>query len=363
MVAVSDSRSGLYNPNGLDVAAAVAHKGETGALEGLRGADAITTASCCSSTDVLAPCALEQVISSENADRVKASIVLEGANGPITPTARTRSSKTGACWSCPTSSPTPAGSSSPTSMGPGAAEYFWKIDEVNAKLNDITTRAFRETWDLREARGTTMRLAATGSRCSGSARRRRRAACIRRRGRCRTPLSCTPPAAAISERARRTVHEVRAGRASTSRRWTSPGTTSWNGGFRELIPVVEIDGETAFTFFVHEAALRRKWVHKLGSAGQACNCLLQGETRAGRIVRHCYKHPNKRECGSARSASPPASATTCKVLTQARKMGKERISSQEISDYTNINATQIRRDLSAFGKFGKRASVARSTAC
>ena len=42
------------------------------------------------------------------------------------------------------------------------------------------------------------------------------------------------------------------------------------------------------------------------------------------------------------------------VLTQARKMGKQRISSQEISDYTNINATQIRRDLSAFGKFGKR---------
>ena len=42
------------------------------------------------------------------------------------------------------------------------------------------------------------------------------------------------------------------------------------------------------------------------------------------------------------------------VLTQARKMGKQRISSQEIADYTNINATQIRRDLSAFGKFGKR---------
>jgi redox-sensing transcriptional repressor len=42
------------------------------------------------------------------------------------------------------------------------------------------------------------------------------------------------------------------------------------------------------------------------------------------------------------------------VLTQARKMGKDRISSQEIADYTNINATQIRRDLSAFGKFGKR---------
>jgi redox-sensing transcriptional repressor len=42
------------------------------------------------------------------------------------------------------------------------------------------------------------------------------------------------------------------------------------------------------------------------------------------------------------------------VLTQAKKMGKDRISSQEIAEYTNINATQIRRDLSGFGKFGKR---------
>jgi redox-sensing transcriptional repressor len=42
------------------------------------------------------------------------------------------------------------------------------------------------------------------------------------------------------------------------------------------------------------------------------------------------------------------------VLTQARKMGRDRISSQEISEYTNINATQIRRDLSSFGRFGKR---------
>ncbi|MGH2991463.1 MAG: redox-sensing transcriptional repressor Rex [Solirubrobacterales bacterium] len=42
------------------------------------------------------------------------------------------------------------------------------------------------------------------------------------------------------------------------------------------------------------------------------------------------------------------------VLTQARKMGKDTISSQELEDYTHINSTQIRRDLSSFGKFGKR---------
>ena len=51
------------------------------------------------------------------------------------------------------------------------------------------------------------------------------------------------------------------------------------------------------------------------------------------------------------------------VLTQARKMGKDRISSQEMSDYTNINATQIRRDLSAFGKFGKRGVGTASRRC
>src|ERR671924_1967406 len=42
------------------------------------------------------------------------------------------------------------------------------------------------------------------------------------------------------------------------------------------------------------------------------------------------------------------------VLTQAKKMGKSTISSQELSDYTHVNSTQIRRDLSGFGKFGKR---------
>src|SRR3954447_9601704 len=42
------------------------------------------------------------------------------------------------------------------------------------------------------------------------------------------------------------------------------------------------------------------------------------------------------------------------VLTQARKIGKETISSQELSEYTHVNSTQIRRDLSGFGKFGKR---------
>src|SRR5919197_6225239 len=86
VIAVSDSTAGLHNPNGVDVQAALAHKRETGSLEGFRGAEAITNEELLLvDCDVLAPCALEQVISRDNADKVKASIICEGANGPITP--------------------------------------------------------------------------------------------------------------------------------------------------------------------------------------------------------------------------------------------------------------------------------------
>src|SRR5207247_7869909 len=88
VIAVSDSTSGLYNPTGMDFRAAIAHKRETGTLAGFRGADAITNDELLLlDCDVLAPCALEQVITEDNAAQVRASIVVEGANGPITPAA------------------------------------------------------------------------------------------------------------------------------------------------------------------------------------------------------------------------------------------------------------------------------------
>src|SRR5215203_51280 len=88
VVAVSDSTVGLYNPNGVDVQAAFAHKRETGSLEGLKGADRVTNDELLVlDCDVLAPCALEQVITPDNADQVRAKLIVEGANGPITPRA------------------------------------------------------------------------------------------------------------------------------------------------------------------------------------------------------------------------------------------------------------------------------------
>src|SRR5947209_16232221 len=88
VVAISDSTTALYNPKGIDVPAAFAHKLEHRTLAGLRDAETITNEELLVlDVDVLAPCALEQVITSKNADRVRAPIICEGANGPITPAA------------------------------------------------------------------------------------------------------------------------------------------------------------------------------------------------------------------------------------------------------------------------------------
>jgi glutamate dehydrogenase (NAD(P)+) len=163
VVAVSDSTSGLHNPNGIDVQAALAHKRETGALAGFRGAEAITNDELLLlECDVLAPCALEQVITSENAEKVKAKIVVEGANGPVTPGADEILEDKGV-FVLPDILANAGGVIvSYFEWVQGLQEYFWKEAEVNAKLNDIITRAFNETWTTHNSRGVSMRLAAYG---------------------------------------------------------------------------------------------------------------------------------------------------------------------------------------------------------
>ena len=163
VVAVSDSTAGLYNPNGIDVPAALAHKQETGTLAGLRGADAITNEELLLvDCDVLAPCALEQVITGENADKVKAKIICEGANGPVTPTADEILDDRGVLVLPDILANAGGVVVSYFEWVQGLQEYFWKEAEVNSKLRDIATRAFNDTWRVAEERRTTMRLAAYG---------------------------------------------------------------------------------------------------------------------------------------------------------------------------------------------------------
>jgi glutamate dehydrogenase (NAD(P)+) len=163
VIAVSDSSSGLYNPNGIDVQAALVHKRETGALAGLKGAESITNDDLLLlECDVLAPCALEQVITEENAAQVKARIVAEGANGPVTPTADEILEANGILVLPDILANAGGVVVSYFEWVQGLQEYFWKEAEVNAKLNDIITRAFNETWATMDRRKTSMRMAAYG---------------------------------------------------------------------------------------------------------------------------------------------------------------------------------------------------------
>ena len=161
IVGLSDSTGGVHNPQGLDVEAALAHKLDEGELSGFAGADDLTNAELLTlDCDVLAPAALEQVITRENAPDVKASIVCEAANGPVTLDADDVLADRGILVLPDVLANAGGVVVSYFEWVQGLQEYFWKEDEVNARLNDIVTRAFENTWRLHEERGFTMRQAA-----------------------------------------------------------------------------------------------------------------------------------------------------------------------------------------------------------
>jgi glutamate dehydrogenase (NAD(P)+) len=161
IVALSDSTGGIYNPDGIDVGAALEHKREAGTLAGMGGCEEVTNEELLVvDCDVLAPCALEQVINRDNADRIKATIVCEGANGPTTLEADQILDDRGVLVLPDVLANAGGVVVSYFEWVQGLQEYFWSEGEVNAKLNDIVTRAFHETWRLHEERSLSMRDAA-----------------------------------------------------------------------------------------------------------------------------------------------------------------------------------------------------------
>jgi glutamate dehydrogenase (NAD(P)+) len=161
IVAISDSAGGVYTAEGIDVRAAAKHKRENGSLGGFPGADSVTNEELLVvDCDVLAPCALEQVITAENAPEVKASVVCEGANGPTTLEADEILDDRGVLVLPDVLANAGGVVVSYFEWVQGLQEYFWKEDEVNARLNDIITRAFAETWEKHERESISMRQAA-----------------------------------------------------------------------------------------------------------------------------------------------------------------------------------------------------------
>jgi glutamate dehydrogenase (NAD(P)+) len=163
VIAISDSTGGITNRHGIDVAAAFAHKRGGGALSELTGGDEITNDELVLlECDALAPCALEQVITADNAAQVRAKLIVEGANGPVTPGADEILEQNGVLVLPDILANAGGVVVSYFEWVQGLQEYFWKEDEVNARLNEIVTRAFDETSALMRDRSTSMRMAAYG---------------------------------------------------------------------------------------------------------------------------------------------------------------------------------------------------------
>lgn len=161
VVAVSDSKGGIYNEEGFNFEEVKEHKLKTGSVVGFKGAKAITNNELLElKVDVLIPSALESQITRENADKVKAKILLELANGPTTPDADEILKKNNV-FDIPDFL---------ANSGGVIVSYFewvqnidgiyWDIDEVYQRLDKKVSKSFWETVETMKKYNTSSRMAA-----------------------------------------------------------------------------------------------------------------------------------------------------------------------------------------------------------
>jgi glutamate dehydrogenase (NAD(P)+) len=161
IVAVSDSQGGVASPKGLDIGKLILHKFETGSVVGFSGGDRITNKEVLEyDCDVLVPAALEKVITSENAARLKAKIVAEAANGPTLPDADDVLFDRGIMVLPDILANAGGVTVSYFEWVQDLQENFWEEDEVNARLKRKMTRAFQETHDYATRYSVNMRRGA-----------------------------------------------------------------------------------------------------------------------------------------------------------------------------------------------------------
>ena len=161
IIAVSDSKGGILSEKGLDPNELFQHKQKTGSVVGFPGTKAITNEGLLEEQcDILVPAALENVITSKNASRIKAKIVAEAANGPTTPEADDIMFKNKVFdipdFLC--------------NAGGVTVSYFewiqniyglyWPVEEVHERLDKIMTKAFNDVYDMHAKHNVNMRMAA-----------------------------------------------------------------------------------------------------------------------------------------------------------------------------------------------------------
>ena len=143
VVAVSDSRGGVFNSRGIDPLKALRYKERSGTVVGMPGAsrisnDDLLTLKC----DILVPAALENVITLHNADQIKARIVAEAANGPTTPHADEVLARKGIMVLPDILANAGGVTSSYFEWAQDLQGYFWQENEVNQKLEGVMKHAF-----------------------------------------------------------------------------------------------------------------------------------------------------------------------------------------------------------------------------
>jgi len=161
VVAVSDSCGGIYCPEGLNPYNVRVHKNKTGTVQGYEGVTNITNAELLTSKcDILVPAALETQITKKNADKVKARIVAEGANGPTTPEADKILYEKDVCLIPDILANSGGVTVSYFEWVQNLTREHWALDEVNKKLEAKITEAFADVYKLSGKEESDMRTAA-----------------------------------------------------------------------------------------------------------------------------------------------------------------------------------------------------------
>src|SRR5213594_4809055 len=158
---VGDVKGGIVNPHGIDIRQLEAHVAEAGTVAGFPGTEPVSNAELLEQPcDILLPAAIGSQIREDNADRIKATIVAEGANGPTTPEADAILRDRGVTVIPDILANAGGVIVSYFEWVQGLQYYFWRESEITARLQEVMTRAFNRVWALAAKEGTDLRTAA-----------------------------------------------------------------------------------------------------------------------------------------------------------------------------------------------------------
>jgi glutamate dehydrogenase (NAD(P)+) len=161
IVGVGDAGGAVYGSRGLDIRQLETHVAESGSVAGFPGADAVKGAELLElPCDILIPAALGSQLRGDNADRIKASIVAEGANGPTTPEADAILRDRGVTVIPDILCNAGGVVVSYFEWVQGLQYYFWRESEITSRLQEVMTRAFNRVWAIAQKEGTDLRTAA-----------------------------------------------------------------------------------------------------------------------------------------------------------------------------------------------------------